>query len=210
MQVHTSKLIRHHLIHLQLLRILKQSLEIHRFPVFCGFTVALNHLLQPLFDALFSANSLSSRSSALLSRNAAASFFASSTAAAGGLCLLNSKSTGDAGRTLDLTLFALVSSPVPPSSSIQADTCQKGQGGRYSRRGALAATEGPSGPIGEIHQVRKVSRILGRPRGLCLELQRDHVCVVLYAGEAASVRRRSLLYRLAVCVDWAAVRITSR
>jgi hypothetical protein len=90
---------------------LRQTLEIHRFPAFCGFTVALRYVLQPFFERLLLSNMAHARNPAgdrvLWFRKAVASFSAGALAAAGGLKLLNSRQAGDAGRTLDLTLFAL-------------------------------------------------------------------------------------------------------
>lgn len=95
----------------EIVRILRQTLEIHRFPAFCGFTVALRSVLQPFFERLISSNTAlasdPARECVLQSRKIFASFSAGALAAAGGLQLLNSKQKGDAGRTLDLTLFAL-------------------------------------------------------------------------------------------------------
>jgi len=96
----------------QVVRILRQTLDIHRFPAFCGFTVAVRLLLQPLFEKLLPTDARIHpggypAAAALVSRQGLASFSAGALAAAGGLQLLNARQTSDAGRTLDLTLFAL-------------------------------------------------------------------------------------------------------
>jgi len=94
----------------QLAQTLKRTFEIHQFPAFCGFTVALSHILQPVFVRILAADRLNVARpiNSPISREAFSSFLASSVAAAGGLQLLNARQQGHAGRTLDLTLFSLV------------------------------------------------------------------------------------------------------
>jgi hypothetical protein len=96
------------LVQKKVLDIFKKSFQLHRFPAFCGVTIGGWHILQPVFEKLLHAANLSPSVSSG-HRRTLATFLASSIAAAGGICLLNSRAnSGPAGRTLDLTLFAVV------------------------------------------------------------------------------------------------------
>ena len=84
----------------QIALLLRATVEIHRFPAFCGFTVGVSTALRPVFERLLGGSSRD--------QQVFASFLASSVAAAGGLQLLNSRQYKytSAGRTIDMTLFA--------------------------------------------------------------------------------------------------------
>lgn len=81
-------------------KLLRATVEIHRFPTFCGFTVGVSILLRPLFARILGGNTPD--------QQVFASFLSSGVAAAGGLQLLNSRQYKykEAGRTIDMTLFA--------------------------------------------------------------------------------------------------------
>lgn len=93
---------------------MRKSFELHRFPAFCGITIGGWHVLQPLFDKLLGLASHAPETLGLgpaivRNRTKMATFLASSTSAAGALQLLNSRNKPEqAGRTLDLTFFAVV------------------------------------------------------------------------------------------------------
>lgn len=93
---------------------MKKSFELHRFPAFCGVTIGGWHVLQPLFEKLLGLASHAPKTlgvgpAILHNKTRIATFLASSTSAAGALQLLNSRNkTEQAGRTLDLTFFAVV------------------------------------------------------------------------------------------------------
>ncbi|KAI5852669.1 hypothetical protein DFP73DRAFT_602686 [Morchella snyderi] len=92
------------------LDIFKKSLELHRFPAFCGVTIGGWHVLEPFFDKLLGHTPESSGVGRYINRyrSRIATFLASSTSAAGAIQLLNTcKKSHDAGRTLDLTFFAV-------------------------------------------------------------------------------------------------------
>ncbi|KAF8539930.1 hypothetical protein BDD12DRAFT_881520 [Trichophaea hybrida] len=122
----------------EIARILRESLRIHRFPTFCGFTVAVFYLLQSVLENLFASygnrgNNYANKPT-LLSWQAATSFFVSTLAGAGGLTLLNSKQTGDAGRTIDLTLFTLVrATDVIVGELWQRRKDRRGRSGKFTR-----------------------------------------------------------------------------
>ncbi|KAI5818147.1 hypothetical protein BZA77DRAFT_307477 [Pyronema omphalodes] len=87
-----------------LLKLLRDAVKIHRFPAFCGFTVALFYGLEPLLK-----QQVRSRyTPKFLQSPQAATFIAGTLAGAGGLKLLNCRQKGYGGRTVDLTLFTLV------------------------------------------------------------------------------------------------------
>lgn len=99
---------------LQVLEIFKKSFELHRFPAFCGVTIGGWHVLQPLFEKLLGFAGHTPEPLGIgrvVARHQArvATFLASSVSAAGAIQLLNSRiKTDQAGRTLDLTFFAVV------------------------------------------------------------------------------------------------------
>ncbi|CUS14975.1 unnamed protein product, partial [Tuber aestivum] len=94
--------------------IFRKSSELHRFPAFCGVTVGGWHVLQPIFEKFLGtvgkfSESLGAEKTTGEQRRRVATFLASASAAAAAIRQLNSRGVeSPAGRTLDLTLFAVV------------------------------------------------------------------------------------------------------
>jgi len=133
----------------QVVQVLRQTLDIHRFPAFCGFTVTARLVLQPLFEKLLAADAqinlgANPAAAALVSRQCLASFSAGALAAAGGLQLLNARQTGEAGRTLDLTLFALTRAV----DIIVGELWEKRKG-RHVRAGAFGKLDSSIGYVAD-------------------------------------------------------------
>ncbi|PWW77543.1 hypothetical protein C7212DRAFT_277511 [Tuber magnatum] len=94
--------------------IFRKSSELHRFPAFCGVAIGGWHVLQPIFEKFLGtvgkfSESLGAEKTTGEQRRRVATFLASASAAAAAIRQLNSRSVeSPAGRTLDLTLFAVV------------------------------------------------------------------------------------------------------
>ncbi|KAG0636856.1 hypothetical protein HOY80DRAFT_1009808 [Tuber brumale] len=94
--------------------IFRKSSELHRFPAFCGVIIGGWHVLQPIFEKFFVAVGKFSEPPGAEKiigeqRRRVATFLASASAAAVAIRQLNSRNVEiPAGRTLDLTLFAVV------------------------------------------------------------------------------------------------------
>ncbi|RPB05535.1 hypothetical protein L873DRAFT_1840021 [Choiromyces venosus 120613-1] len=94
--------------------IFRKSSELHRFPAFCGATIGGWHVLQPIFEKSLEtlgkfSESLGAEKATGEQRRRVATFLASASASAVAIRQLNSRNVeGPAGRTLDLTLFAVV------------------------------------------------------------------------------------------------------
>lgn len=98
----------------KIIDIFRKSSELHRFPAFCGVIIGGWHVLQPIFEKCLGtvgkfSESLGAEKTTGEQRRRVATFLASASAAAVAIRQLNGRSVeSPAGRTLDLTLFAVV------------------------------------------------------------------------------------------------------
>lgn len=91
----------------QIFTLAKKYAEPHRFPTFCAVLIGGWAALYPILAALL--RSLDrSRSLSKHSRDILASYVSAFISSLAGIRLLNSREKGDAGRTLELTLFTVI------------------------------------------------------------------------------------------------------